>query len=311
MSLTQEQGWVHLFHDQIRLTYQQMQSLVKSRLDPKYIHSNVQAAKDYFDRMGNVVAREEISPFSQTVPINPPRSRRATTPRSFNGTVYLSTEHDLRSMTNGQNEYREAVVASLVRAADKVILNAALGNAETATINPAGAAITSALVALPSGQKITGGAAISLTGMISVTLKLSKAAVPSGDGMRLFFYAPGQLTDILQITQASSSDFTKNRIHDKGTINGELWQGFNWIEVPDVVSSDLTTLDTMLPLVSTTRSCIAMAKDAMGVTTLQDISTKISPRPDINDAIQVRSVMKLDAVRLFEGGVVQYDVLEN
>jgi hypothetical protein len=311
MSLTQEQGWVHLFHDQIRLTYQQMESLVKSRIDPKWIHNNVRAAKDYFDRMGNVVAREEINPFGQTVPLNPVRSRRATTPRSFNGTVYLSDEHTLRSMTDGQNEYRDTIVASLVRAGDKVLLAAAIGSAETATITAVGAAITAGTTVLPAGQKTGTGIATSLAGIIICNLKLSKGAVPSGAGKRLAFYSPGQLTDIMAITQASSSDFTKNQIHDKGTIDGLMWQGFTWVEIPDVINPDTTLLDTMIPMAGAARSMIFMARDAIGLTTLQDIETKISPRPDINDAIQVRSVMKLDAVRLFEGGVVQYDVLEN
>jgi hypothetical protein len=311
MSLTQEQGWVQLYHDQVRTTYQQMTALVKSKLDPKWIHSNVKAAKDYFDRMGNVVAREEISPFSQTVPLNPARSRRATTPRSFNGTVYLSDEHTLRSMTDGSNEYRETIVGSLIRAADKVLLDRAIGTAETATVTAVGASIASGTVALPAGQIKGTGVATSLTGIISVALALSKAAVGNGSGMRLAFYSPGQLPDIMAITQASSSDFTKNQIHDRGTIDGLMWQGFLWTEIPDVVDPDLATLENMLTLVSTTRSMVFMAKDAMGLTTLQDIDTKISPRPDINDAIQVRSVMKLDAVRLFEGGVVKYDVLEN
>jgi hypothetical protein len=310
MSLTQEQGWVHLFHDQIKLTYQQMESLVKSKIDPKWIHSNVRTAKDYFDRMGNVTAREEISPFSQTIPLNPVRSRRATTPRSFNGVVYLSDEHQLRSMTNGMNEYRETIVGALVRAADKVLLERAIGAAETATVTPAGAAITAGSTVLPAGQKIGTGIATNLSGIVSGSMKLSKGAVPSGAGKRLAF-SPGQTVDIMAITQASSSDFTKNQIHDRGTIDGLMWQGFTWIEIPDVINPDTTTLEAMLPLVSTTRSIIFMARDVMGLTTLQDIETKISPRPDINDAIQVRSAMKMDAVRLFEGGVVQYDVLEN
>ena len=311
MSLTQEQGWVQQYHDQVRLTYQQMTSMVKSKLDPKWIHNNVKAAKDYFDRMGNVLAREEISPFSQTVPLNPARSRRATTPRSFNGTVYLSDEHALRSMTDGRNEYRETIVGALIRAADKVLIDRAFGTAETATVTPSNATIAAGTVALPAGQIKGTGIATSLTGIISVTLALSKAAVPTGAGKRHAFYAPGQLSDILLITQASSSDFTKNKIHDSGTIDGVMWQGFLWTEIPDVVDPDLAVLERMLPLASTTRSCLFMANDAMGLTTLQDIETKISPRPDINDAIQVRSVMKLDAVRLFEGGVVKYDVLEN
>ena len=89
------------------------------------------------------------------------------------------------------------------------------------------------------------------------------------------------------------------------------WEGFNWTEIPDVVAPDLTVLNRMLALSGTTRSCIAMYRGGVGLSIGRDIETKINERPDLNNCIQVRSLMMMHAVRLFEGGVVQVDAKEN
>ena len=110
----------------------------------------------------------------------------------------------------------------------------------------------------------------------------------------------------------SSSDFTKNRIHDRGTINGVEWEGFEWIEIADVVDPSVTLLQNMLALSGTTRSCIAFHKGAVGLSIGRPAGApKINERPDLNNAIQVRQVMMMNAVRVWEGGVVQLNVLEN
>jgi hypothetical protein len=67
----------------------------------------------------------------------------------------------------------------------------------------------------------------------------------------------------------------------------------------------------MLALASTTRDCIAFDVGAVGLSIGRDITTRISPRPDLNDSIQIRSVMMQAAVRVFEGGVVKVQALEN
>src|SRR3990167_8226743 len=140
---------------------------------------------------------------------------------------------------------------------------------------------------------------------------LSKAGAPNGAGERIMLYSPGQLRDILAITQASSSDFTKNQIHDRGTINGVAWEGFNWIEIADVMDPSVSVLQRMLALASTTRSCVAMGRGAVGLSIGKEINTKINERADLNNSIQVRSVMMMAAGRVWEGGVVQVDALEN
>lgn len=311
MSVSVDQAWVYRFHDLLMLTYQQKGSLLMNTIDPMNVHRDVSAAIDHFDRLGNVIANDVVTPFGQTQILNPAHSRRAATLQSSDAAVLVSDENTLRSMINPQNGYTTTIVYALGRRADKHIIDASIGDATTAVVTSGSGVITFGTVALPAGQKIGGGTAMDLARIINAAELLSKASVPNGAGERKFLYSPGQLRDILAITQASSSDFTKNQIHDKGTINGVMWEGFDWIEIADVVSPDIAVLQRMLPLVTTVRSCIAMHRGALGLAVGRDIQTKINERPDLNNSIQVRSVMMKKAVRLWEGGVVQVDALEN
>jgi hypothetical protein len=311
MSVTIDQSWVYRFHDRLHLTYQQKGSLLENAVDPAMVHRGVNAQVDFFDRLGNVIANDVISPFGQTQILNPEHSRRATRLQSSDAAVLVSDENTLRAMIDPRNGYTDTIVFALGRRADKHILTAALGTAETAAVTAGSGTITFGTQALPSARKVGGASAIDLARIINAAELLSKAGVPNGAGERLLLYSPGQLRDLLAITQASSSDFTRNMIHDKGTINGLDWEGFRWIEIADVVDPSVTVLQRMLPLVSTTRSCIALYRGAVGLAIGRDIQTKINERPDLNNSIQVRSLMMMSAVRVFEGGVVQVDALEN
>jgi len=305
MSVTVDQSWVYRFHDQLNLTYQQKGSLLENLIDPGMVHRDVGAAIDHHERLGNVIANDIIIPFGQTRILNPEHSRRAATLQSSDAAVLVSDEHTLRSMVNPQNGYTSTIVMALGRRADKHVIDNAIGGATTAAVTSGSGVITYGTTVLPAGQKLGTGIAITLTNIIGINELLSKAGVPNGAGERIMLYSPGQLRDIMAI------DFTKNQIHDRGTINGLQWEGLNWIEIADVVDPSITVLQRMLPLASTTRSCIAFHRGAIGLSIGRDINTKINERADLNNAIQVRSVMMMIAVRVFEGGVVQLDVLEN
>jgi len=310
MPITVDQTWVPRFHDQLLLTYQQKGSLLENLLDPGMVHRDVSAAIDHFERLGNVIANDVISPFGQTQILNPEHSRRAVTLQSSDAAVLVSDEHSLRAMVNPQNQYTNTIVFALGRRADKHIIDATVGNVQVATTTQG--VLTYADLALPSGRKLGTGIAITLTNVIAVNELMSKSGVPNAAGERIMLYSPGQLRDIMAITQASSSDFTKNQIHDRGTINGLQWEGLRWIEIADVIATDgSTSLQRMLPLASTTRSCIAFHNSAVGLAVGREIQTKVNERPDLNNSIQVRSVMMQKAGRVWEGGVVQIDVLEN
>jgi len=312
MSVYIDQTWAYKFHDLILTTFQQDEMLIANKLDPRMVHRNIGAMTDYHERLGNVMANDVVSPFGQTVRLNPESSRRAVTLQSSDATVGISDEHTLRSMVNPQSPYTYTILSALRRRADKHVIDALLGSATTAAVTAGSGLITHGTQALPSARKIGGASAMDLARIINANELLSKAGVPSGAGQRIMLYGPGQLRDILGITQASSSDFTRNQIHDRGTINGVRWEGFDWLEIADVVREDASTiLQRMLPLASTTRSCIAFHTGSVGISWGKDITTVPSIRHDLNDSIQVRSAMALGSTRVWEGGVVQCDALEN
>lgn len=313
MSITVDQAWIYRFHDQLNLTYQQMGSLLEGAIDVMMVHRDVGAAIDHHERLGNVIANDVIVPFGQTNILNPPHSRRAVTLQSSDAAVLVSDEHTLRSMVNPQNAYTNTIAYALGRRADKHLIDACTGAAQTAAVTAGSGVITYGSQALPTARTIGAGTAMDLIRIINANELLSKAGVPTGAGQRKFLYSPGQLRDILAITQASSSDFTKNQIHDRGTINGVAWEGFDWIEIVDVIREDASTvLQRMLTLVATTRTCLAVHKGAIGLSIGRPAGPpKINERPDLNNSIQIRQVMMMAAVRVWEGGVVAVNALEN
>lgn len=313
MSVTVDQTWVPRFHDTLLLTYQQKGSLLENLIDPGMVHRNVGGAIDHHERLGNVIMNDIVAPFAPITIANPPHSRRACTLQSSALTVLVSDEHSLRAMVNPQNGYTQSIVYAAGRRADKHIIDNLVGPAQVAAVTAGTGVITYTTQALPSARRLTigGTAAWTLAQIISMYTILSKSGVPS-DGRKML-YSPGQLTAILAITQASSSDFTKNKIYDRGTINSLDWEGFNWIEIADVMAIDgSTTMQTMLPLATTSRTCIAFHNSAVGLSIGRpDGPPNISIRNDLESLpIQVRQAMMMTAVRVFEGGVVTADVLE-
>jgi hypothetical protein len=319
LSITVDQTWVYRFHDQLLLTYQQKGSMLTNLIDGGMVHRDVHAAVDHHERLGNVIANDVVSPFGQTKILNPEHSRRAVTLVSSDAAVLVSDENTLRAMVNPQNGYTNTIVYALGRRADKHIIDALTGDATTAVVGPNSAQITQGVTSFPAGRIVLPGAApaatnpIDLRAIIAAASLLSKAGVPNGQGTRVALYSPGQLTALMAITQAASSDFTKNQIHDRGTIDGLNWEGFQWIEMADVIAPDASTvLGRMLQFAAgpTSRRCVFWHRSSLGLSVGRDITTKINERPDLNNSIQVRSLVMQAAVRVWEGGVVAVDCLE-
>lgn len=311
MSVFADQAWRYNFDTTLLTTFQQEKTIVRGLLMPQMIHSNVKSAIDHHERLGTGIASDVVTPFGQTVLQNLNHSRRACTLVSSDFTVAISDENVLRSMVEYQNGYTMTLAAGLNRRADKHVIDALIGSASTAAVTAGSGIITYSTQAMLAGHQIGAASAMDLARIINANELLSKKGVPN-DGKRAFLYSPGQLRDILAITQASSSDFTKNQIHDVGTINGVKWQGFQWYEIADVIQDDAsTTLQRMLPVPSY-RQCIAFHPAAVGLSIGKEIMTQMDVRPDLQSRpTQVRASMMMAAVRVWEGGVVEVRALEN
>lgn len=311
--MTLDQAWVIQFNDGYKLQLQQEQSLLTGLIEAGMVHPNVQGAIDHHDRLGALILNDVISPYGAVQPLQANHSRRAVTLLSSAGPLLFADEDTIRSMTNPDSGYRLILLAAAKRRRDKHLIDALVGTAQTASVTTGSGIIAYGSQALPSARTIGSGIAINLANVIAAFEMLAKAGASGEPGELIFAYAPGQLRDILAITQASSSDFTKNRIHDRGTINGMDWEGFHWVQIADVLREDASTvLQRMLPISSTTRDCIAFHKAAAGISYGKDVTTRVAVRDDLEAApTQIRVSMMMGAVRVWEGGVVRVQVLEN
>ncbi|HEY1268825.1 MAG TPA: phage capsid protein [Candidatus Binatia bacterium] len=308
-SISFDQATARAFHATLSTLYQQEKSLLENQLTS--VHRGVKGEKDSFDRLGPVIATDIADRHGDTQYLNPKHSKRWDILVPSEAAVLLDKEDEIRALINPTSEYTKTIAAALGRRADKHVINAAVGVALEGQIDQTGG-LTS--VSLPAGQQIALGSSpndvFTLAKVQQASAILSKAGVPNNPKSRIMLYSPGQEQALLNITQAASSDFTKNKLYDTGSMNGLSWMGFTWIEIPDVKDESGATLSTMLPIVSTTRTCIALATDAVGLSIGLDVQSFMDVLPHKHHALQVRAEIMMAAVRKWDTGVVSIATLE-
>jgi hypothetical protein len=311
-SISFDQATARAFHATLDSLYQQDKSRLENII--QNVHRGVKGEKDSFDRLGPVIASDIADRHGDTQYLNPKHSKRWDILVPSEGAVLLDKEDDVRALINPTSEYTKAISSSLGRRADKHVIAAAVGSALEGQIDQAGGL---SAVALPAGQKIAIGGSpndvFTLAKVQQAAALLSKAGVPNNPKERVMLYSPGQLQALLNISQAASSDFTKNKLYDQGTMDGLSWMGFTWIEIPDLKDESGTTLQTMLPFATgstTERFCIAMATSAIGLSIGLDLQSFMDVLPQKHHALQVRAEKMMAAVRKWDTGVVQISALE-
>ena len=155
----------------------------------------------------------------------------------------------------------------------------------------------STTVALPSAQKITesGTDGLTLTKLRSAKEKFDSASVDPSI-QRYLIVGPKQISDLLNTTQVTSSDF--NTV--KALVNGEINQflGFTFVT------------SNRLSIASSKRLCLAYAGDGIKLALGQDIMTRIDERSDKGYATQVYVCMTMGATRMEEEKVVTIEAHE-
>lgn len=271
------------------------------------VHSNATSMDD-FDLMGAMIHHDMTQRHGDTVVGNVEHGRLWCRPYASDATLYLDREDKVRSAISDPNSAHVQTIANtLVRAKDKRIIDAATGSALY------GESGTSTLSFDTTNQRIALGSApndvLTLDKIKLASVKQSDATIPDDEGQRFFFYAAGQTKAILSITQAASADFTAQRIYDSGTINKKFWMGFTWMMIPDVSSQNadgtVTRLLRMLNLSSTTRSCLVMAKSAMGFSEAVGLETFLDILPQKQHLTQARAKIDNNAVRILSNGIIE------
>lgn len=293
------------FNDNVKFVYQQMETIATKYIAAEMVHDGVQGNLDDFDVFGSGIARDKLDRYEETQWGDIEKSRRWCRPYMSYLALPLDRQDKVRSaISNIDSIYTRGIVAALKRAEDKRYFTAAIGTAitgETAT----------GTAALPTSQQIALGSTpsdvLTLTKIKSVSANFDSNSIPVAPGRRHWYFAPGQKQAILAITQAASSDFTNNRIYERGNIDGVMWMGFDWHMIADVKNQGaggITTILNMLPLSSTTRTNIVAADDAIGLTKVDNLTTEMDRLPQRTYTVQIYGSIDVNCVRVLDGGVM-------
>ncbi len=260
-----------------------------SRLRDTARYTPVTGKSHYFERIGATAAQVRTTRHSNTPQIDTPHSRRKVSLVDYDWADLIDQEDKVKMLITPQSEYAMAGANAMGRAMDDALIAAASGNAF-------GGVAGATSIALPTAQKIAGGT----TGLTLAKLLQAKEIIDSSDvdpeEARYVVCSAKQITDLLNTTQVTSSDYNTVRALASGQIDTFL--GFKFIR------------SQRLAIAATIRSCLAYTESALGLAVGADITTRISERDDKNYATQVFLSMVIGATRVEDEKVVEIGAKE-
>lgn len=245
----------------------------------------------HFDRIGRTAMVKKTSRHQDTPTVDTPHSRRRVSTDDFVWADLIDRADINKMMTSPQNSYMTSGMYAAGRQIDDLIIAAARGDATAIDAVDASTAIP-----LPAAQKIAvGGTGLTLAKILQVKEIMDAAEVDEMD--RVFVYSAKQGTNLLNTTEIKSADFNSVKALVNGQLNSFL--GFTWIR------------SERLPKVSNDRFCLAYQRRGVGLYVNQDITTRISERPDKNYSVQCYVELAMGATRIEDEAVVEIACLES
>jgi len=217
-------------------------------------------------------------------------TRRRSKPADFEVSNLVDPTNIAQAARDPRSDVLRAHADAHGRNIDSVIITAALG----ATEDEAGGS-----TAFPAGQGLGGATqAFDFNFITSINEKFWLNNVPT-DEEKVFVVRPNGAKKLLQLTQATSSDYVMAQALDaKGYV--ENWLGYTWI------------VSTLLPNVSGLQYYyLAMTKRAVGLHLTKDLWTRVVESSEKSFAWRVYSAMAFGATRIEDEHVIRAHVLES
>jgi len=275
-------AFVSQFSSNIQMLSQQMGSLLRNAVDVE----TVTGEKAFFDQVGSAAAVLRTSRHADTPLIETPHSRRMVTMSDYEYADLIDDQDKVRLLVDPTSTYSRAAAAAMGRAMDDAIIAAALGTALTGKDGG-----TSTAFATATNQIAAGATGLTLAKLIS-----AKEILDAGDVdpsiPRYIVVSPKQITNLLNSTTVTSSDFNTVKALAMGEINSFV--GFNFI-----VSNRLGVDG------SSARRVIAFAGDGIKLAIGREPVARIDERADKSYATQIYYAMTLGSTRMEEKKVVE------
>jgi len=260
-----------------------------------YMKPNVKAKTFFQDQIGKWSMQTKGGRNVQTPNNDPQLARRMGTLVDYHDNRLLDRGDELRMISDPRSAYTIAGAASLGRQIDTVIANKVLAAANTG--ESGSTSITLGTTAITAHVNPTGGVTGTAATLTFARVRAAKRALDLEDVEmedRFFVVSPQGMDQLLNTTQATSSDYAAVKALVRGEI--DTWMGFKW-----VVSTNLSSSGTIT-------SCFAMQRYALCLALGSEPIVRTDERRDLSYSWQVYYELNIGAVRLEEARVVQMDV---
>ena len=274
-------AFVNQFSANVQMLSQQMGSRLRAAVDVETVNGE----KAFFEQVGSAAAVVRTTRNADTPLIETPHERRMVTMSDYEYASLIDDQDKVRTLIDPTSSYGQAAAAAMGRAMDDVIISAALGTANTGKDG-------STSTALPSGQKLAVAASGLTIGKLLDAKELLDAADVDPSIPRYIVCAPKQISDLLNNTTVTSSDFNTVKALAQGQLSS--FCGFEFI-----VSNRLNTDG------SGDRQVIAFASDGIKLAVGKEPTAKIDERADKSYSTQVYYCQTLGATRMEEEKVVE------
>lgn len=277
----------------INLLSQQLSEKIRGAV----MEESMSGKRGFFDQVGTVKMQPKVGRAVDIPTVNTPHARRSITALDRHIRDFVDEYDKLKILNDPTNAYSMAFAAAAAREVDKIVIDAALGTAYT------GEEGTTA-VPLPTAQKIAAGGTGFTLAKLMQAVRMVKGAngVNPGDSIHVAWTAK-QEEAFINTTEVKSSDFNNTKVMVEGAMTSFYGTNFHRIE-------DVSSTERMLPLVTTTRSCILWVKSGMKLGVWKNPYGRVDYLPE-RDSWQVMAGLSAGATRMEEVKVVQIDVVES
>lgn len=264
-----------------------------SRLRPLVRTETQNAEFEFYDRIGATSAQEVTGRHQDTPLVNTPHDRRRVALRDFDWGDLIDRPDRIRTLIDPTSPYAQSAAFALGRKMDEIVLDAAFGTVYTGKTG-------STTVTFPSSQQIAvdyveSGSATS-SGLTIGKLRKAKQILDRNEvdptERRYIACTAKQITDLLQTTQVTSSDFNTVKALVAGEIN--TFMGFEFVRTELVRTN-----------ASSNRRVACWAQSGLLLAVGSDITVDIGPRRDKRNATQVYVSATFGATRMEEEKVVE------
>lgn len=284
MSFEVTTAFVQQYTTNVQLLLQQRGSKLR---DYCTVGSYTGKAAKAVEQIGAVTAQKRTTRHSDTPLISTPHDARWVFPTDFEWADMIDDQDKLRMLIDPTSPYAMNGAMALGRSMDDLIIEAALGTAQTGENGS-----TATVFATATQQIAVGGTGLTVAKLRQAKRILTANEVDIANDPLYIAVTAQQIDNLLGTTEVTSADFNTVKALVQGDIDS--FMGFKFIQI------ERLGLDG-----SGDRRCFAWAKSGLHIGMWNDINTRIGERADKSYATQVYVKGTFGATRVEEKKVVE------